>query len=270
MTNAATANTSELDRLLNAAPNFRDVGGLPTADGRRLRHGLLYRSDALDELDADDLVRIEKLAIKVCCDLRSDGERLQRPSRWPEGRAPRTLALPVATDIRVLMPELVTQLRRDPSAEGAARLMQHLYRDLPVVCAPVLAQLFTLMIDEADSLPLVVHCTAGKDRTGFIIAMMLHAVGVPAETIASDYLQTNLRPGRGQSHAKVAMLLHALIGVAASPEMLGAIMAARADYLEAAFARIDEDHGSIDAYLRMATGLDDRRRQQLQARLLAN
>ncbi|GAC1632827.1 MAG: tyrosine-protein phosphatase [Nevskia sp.] len=255
-------------RLLNAAPNFRDVGGLATADGRSLRHGLLYRSDALDELDADDLLRLGSLAIRVCCDLRSDGERLQRPSRWPEGGAPRTLALPVATDIRVLMPELVKQLREDPSAEGAAQLMRHLYRDLPVACAPVLARLFTLMIDEADALPLVVHCTAGKDRTGFIIAMLLHALGVPVETIAADYLQTNLRSGRGQAHAKVAKLLEALIGVAAGPDMLGEIMAARADYLDAALARLHDDYGSVDAYLLSAGGLDPARRRQLQARLL--
>jgi len=261
--------TTTTSRLLNAAPNFRDIGGLTTADGRSLRAGLIYRSDALDELDSDDLERLGSLAIKVCCDLRSDSEREQRPSRWPEGGAPLTLAMAVATDIRVLMPELVKQLRDDPSAEGAAQLMRQLYRDLPVACAPVLARLFTMVVEEDDALPLVVHCTAGKDRTGFVIAMLLHALGIPVETIIADYLHTNQRGGRPQGLIKVGKLLEALIGVAAQPDTLKMIMVARTDYLDAAFARIHEDHGSVDSYLAAVAGLDESHRQRLRDKLLS-
>lgn len=256
--------------LLRAAPNFRSIGGLPVAGGRRVRAGMVYRSDALDELDADDLAQLGSLSIRVCCDLRSDGERLARPSRWPVGAAPRTLALAVATDIRALMPDLVLNLRTDPSAASAARLMQHLYRDLPVACAPVLTRLFALMTDEHvdEALPLVVHCTAGKDRTGFVIAMLLAALGASEPTIRDDYLHTNARSARLHGDGKVAKLLHALIGVAPEADMLRAITAARSEYLDAAFARIRTDHGSVEAYLAERTGLDEARRRRLADRLL--
>lgn len=255
--------------LLKTAPNFRDIGGLPTGDGRRTRAGVVYRSDALDALDADDLQRLAGLSPRVCCDLRSDGERLQRPHRWPAGAAPRVLNLAVATDIRVLMPDLVRELRGNATADGAAALMRHLYRDLPTVCVPVLKQVFALLLDEhGDHLPLVVNCTAGKDRTGFVVAMLLNAVGVAEDAVLADYLRSNDASSRDSLRDKVAGLLHALLGAGAPPEMLAAIVAAREDYLAAALGKIAADHGSVDAYLTQAIGLDDRQRERLASRLL--
>lgn len=255
--------------LLKSAPNFRDVGGLPTLDGRRVRPGLVYRSDALDALDEADLARLAGLAPQVCCDLRSDGERLSRPHRWPAGAEPRVLNLAVATDIRVLMPELVCELRRHANEAGAIALMRHLYRDLPVVCVPVLRQVFGLLLDEqAEQMPLIVNCTAGKDRTGFVIAMLLHALRVPDDAILADYLRSNAASNRASLQAKVAKLLHELLGATAPPDMLAAIIAARGDYLDAALARIAADHGSVDGYLHDAIGLSVAERERLAGRLL--
>lgn len=255
--------------LLKTAPNFRDIGGLPTRDGRTVRAGLVYRSDALDGLDADDLAHLARLSPRVCCDLRSDKERLQRPHRWPSGGEPRVLNLAVATDIRVLMPELVSELRNNATADGATALMRHLYRDLPTVCAPVLQQVFALLLDdETDHLPLVVNCTAGKDRTGFVVAMLLGALGVSDETVLADYLRSNDASNRASLHHKVADLLQELLGMQAPQDMLEAIIAARADYLESSYAKIAADHGSLDAYLSGAIGLDASRRARLASRLL--
>lgn len=257
--------------LLKTAPNFRDIGGLPTRDGRTVRAGLVYRSDALDALDADDLARLARLSPRVCCDLRSDGERRQRPHRWPLGAEPRVLNLSVATDIRVLMPELVDELRRNATAEGAGALMRHLYRDLPTVCIPVLKRVFELLLDDpAEHLPLVVNCTAGKDRTGFVVAMLLNAIGVPEDAVLADYLRSNEAANRESLQHKVAQLLRGLVGTAATPEMLAAIVAARPEYLDAALAKIVADHGSVDGYLRLAIGLDDGQRERLASRLLVH
>lgn len=257
--------------LLKSAPNFRDLGGLPTRDGRTVRAGLVYRSDALDALDADDLAQLAALSPRVCCDLRSDGERRQRPHRWPAGAEPRVLNLAVATDIRVLMPELVRELRGNATEAGAVALMQHLYRDLPGVCVPVLRQVFALLLDEsAEHLPLVVNCTAGKDRTGFVVAMLLGALQVPDEVILADYLRSNAAANRASLQDKVARLLHELLGASAPPDMLAAIIAARADYLGAALGRIADDHGSVDGYLADAIGLAAADRERLARRLLVH
>lgn len=257
--------------LLKTAPNFRDIGGLPTRDGRRTRSGAIYRSDALDALDADDLARLADLSPRVCCDLRSDGERKQRPHRWPTGAEPRVINLAVATDIRVLMPALVQELRGNATAAGAGTLMRHLYRDLPTVCVPVLKQVFALLLDEqAEHLPLVVNCTAGKDRTGFVVAMLLNAVGVTEHAVLDDYLRSNDASSRDSLRLKVAGLLLELLGSHAPPDMLAAIIAARQDYLDAALGEIAATHGSVDAYLARAIGLDDRQRDRLASRLLTH
>jgi protein-tyrosine phosphatase len=250
--------------LLGAAPNFRDVGSLPAAQGRLIRTGLIYRSGAMDELDPGDVAALRALGIRLCIDLRSRSERTASPSRWPEDSAPRILALEVHNDIRVLNQELADWLAEHPDRAGATRLMQGLYRSMPASCAPVLRRLFTELLGPEPAHPFVVHCTAGKDRTGFVIAMLLKALGVADATIFADYLETNLRYNPMRQDARISAVLHTMLGFALTPDALQAVTYADQEYLVCAFDEVLKAFGSVDRYLEQAAGLDAGGRYRLQ------
>jgi protein-tyrosine phosphatase len=108
------------------------------------------------------------------------------------------------------------------------------------------------ILDEGN-LPLLLHCTSGKDRTGFAIAVVLMAIGTPRAIIIEDYVLTN-ECRRDNSH---------LFGTATPAPVVDLLMAAQAKYLEAAFDQIDESYGSVDAYLERALGLDEQKRTRL-------
>ena len=256
-------------RMLKTAPNFRDVGGLPTMDGRMLRTGLVYRSGALDALDAGDIAVLRNLGIRLCLDLRSRSERLGNPSCWAEDRAPRVLALEVATDIRVLDRELADWLAQHPDRAGATRLMHGIYRSMPLSCAPVLSRLFEELVESDDSLPLVIHCAAGKDRTGFIVAMLLKALGVSDAEILGNYLKSNQHYDHIRQDAKISALLQGMLGFALGRDALKVVTCADPTYLECAFDEIGKSFGAVDRYLESRAGLDAARRQRLRQILLA-
>ena len=256
-----------LTRILAASPNFRDLGGL-TAGARRVRQGVLYRSGALDELECADLAALGGLGIGLCFDLRSQGERQRHPSRWPAGSVPRILAIEVATDIRALDSGTMQYLIDHPDVNGAARLLRAIYRNMPTSCAPVLRIVF----DEVAALgaweAALIHCTAGKDRTGFVVAMVLQALGVAEADIHANYLESNYHYNAARDDAKIASLLEGMFDISLDRAAMQAITAARLEYLEAACNAIREAWGGIEAYLEQCCGLSARRRARLREALL--
>ncbi|HZZ69591.1 MAG TPA: tyrosine-protein phosphatase, partial [Phenylobacterium sp.] len=117
--------------------------------------------------------------------------------------------------------------------------------------------------------PVVVHCAAGKDRTGVICALTHHIAGVGREDMIADYLLTN---DEGRQARKVDFLggwIEKQVGLTVSPEALRVAVSVNTDYLETAFAVIEDRHGSIDTYLADVLGVDAPLRERLQARLLA-
>ena len=246
--------------ILACAPNFRDLGGQPAGDGRRVRHGRLYRSEAIPTLAPQEAARLAALGIRVVCDLRSKAERSRAAGHWP-GSGATVLPMDVVADFRADAHPLAA-LRDDPGETGAVALMTGTYEALPAACAPHLALLFDRLV-QGDT-PLLIHCTAGKDRTGFVVAMLLHALGVPEDAIMTDYL----RSGECPSPAVVAgtrRFMEAVLGNVVQESALIALAGVRPAYLAASHARIRRDHGSVALYLREAAGLDEER----QARLIA-
>lgn len=254
-------------RILVGSPNFRDLGGL-AAGSRRMRYGLLYRSGALDELDEADLAVLGGLGVGLCFDLRSQGERRKHPSRWPAGSVPRMLAIEVTTDIRALDRGAMQYLIDHPDAEGAEHLMRAFYRSMPASCAPGLKAVFKELAALRARHAAVIHCTAGKDRTGFVVAMLLHALGVVESDIQANYLESNYHYDAVRDDVKIASLLEGILGIALDGMAMQAITAARPEYLESAFEAIRETWGGIDAYLEECGGLDVARRVRLREALL--
>ncbi len=182
--------------------NFRDLGGLRTADGRRVRAGLVYRCEGPASFDDDHRSALRALQISTVCDLRSEAERLAAPNGWCDGQT-RLLDFDMNQDLRARGADGWAALRADPSEQGARRAMEANYAAMPAALAPFMPALFGALAEART--PLLMHCTAGKDRTGVAIAVLLLALGVGHDDVVSDYLKsdvfrTNLRIGPSIEH----------------------------------------------------------------------
>jgi protein-tyrosine phosphatase len=161
---------------LHGTYNVRDVGGYPTDDGRHTRWHTLFRADSLHRLSAEAQADLLAHGIRTIVDLRHAGEMVEAPNVF-------------AASDRVIY--VHTPLLEDPasavaSADRAPRPLGETYRVALETRGAVFVTILRRFVEE-DGLPAVVHCTAGKDRTGLVIALALGAVGVDDETIAEDY-----------------------------------------------------------------------------------
>lgn len=160
---------------LGGSMNCRDVGGYATANGQRVLTGLLFRSD-LPLLDDEHATDLDDLALRTVIDLREPEEREARPATFA-GRPPRIVAKTFG---------LGPVVAADPSkASSLDRLYETAIRELGESIAGVVTELCA-----PEALPALVHCTAGKDRTGIIIGLVLSALGVSDDDVARDYALT--------------------------------------------------------------------------------
>lgn len=253
---------------LDGAPNFRDLGGYRNGDGRVVRHGRVYRSESLTWLTDRDLDVLRELAIGLVIDVRSAHEKHTQPSRWHAGPRPELLSCDIDADLRAGNQPLISILRARPDPEGAREMLRTTYAVMPVAFAGQLAGLFARLAD-ADCPPAVLHCTVGKDRTGFIAAMLLFALGVPREAVYEDYLRTARVARNPRLEETLGDIVRSQVGREPDAAMMDALFGVEAEYLDAALQRIDKEYGSVDRYLAVAGGLDGSTRAGLQARLLA-
>jgi protein-tyrosine phosphatase len=253
--------------LIAGAPNFRDLGGYETADGRRVRHGVLYRSEALALSDASDRAALAGLGIRFVCDLRSAHERETAPTAWPPDRAPETLHLDVGMDLRAGNAALVRILAADPTVRGVRAMLMASYGAMPRAFAPGLRGFLDALLSE--KLPALFHCTAGKDRTGFLGAVLLETLGVPRETIRYDYALTSRYSDMPRMMRTAAVYVAALTGRDDhGADMLETLCGTDPDYIESSFAAIARDWGSTEAYLRAVAGFGAPERTRLRDLLL--
>lgn len=245
---------------LPGSVNLRDFGGYETIDGRRVRAGLLYRSGMLAELTPDGQSQLRALGIGVICDLRRPYEREQEPTPFPP-HDPLQVHVAIDPDSAVLLREALADSVLD--LQQRIDFMIEINRELARAHAADYRRVFAAL-EASGSRGFLVHCAAGKDRTGFGVAAIQMALGVPRETVIEDYLLTNeamdferfilprLKPRYGEIDVEAA---RALSGV-------------RAEYIHAALDELDATFGSFDTYLHEGLGIDARRRAALQDRYL--
>jgi len=250
---------------LAGATNFRSLGGLPASGGRRIRPHALMRADRLTGLTSDDWRALAGTGIATICDLRSTAERDEHPNRVPPQLGVRELHCDIRNDLRA-DPALARLLVDDPTARGAERVMIEIYRRFPAYMGGTLATLMERLL--AGDAPLLVHCSAGKDRTGFVIAMLLHALEVPEELIRQDYLASRTWPGADSHRASLEARLGAIIPPHELPAAVDTVLDVREVYLEAAMETLRAEFGSVARYLEAAAGVSTERGARLRDHLL--
>jgi len=236
---------------LATAPNFRDVGGYRTADGQWVKPGLIFRSDQLNRLSDRDLAAIDALGPSLVVDLRTQSERDREPDRIPpRGRA---LVLDVAADASGTLGGDMRQAQAAIASGRGAEMLVSANRDfvtLPSARAAYTA-LLRRLIDGGQE-PVIYHCTAGKDRTGWATAVILTLLGVPRETVMEDYLRSNAYL---QAKNDATMKALAASGAGINPAFLEPVLTVRPEYLQSAFDEVDRKYGSMEAYARDGLGL---------------
>ncbi len=232
------------------AANFRDLGGYPALDGRQTRWRRLFRADSLADLTPDDLERLTALGLRTLIDFRLPEERLLKPNRLPQGDAIRCIELGFVPKGTLQMLRLVKSGAIEPSEVERRVIAQ--YRRFCVDHHYEYRRMFEI-VGTSDGYPLLIHCTSGKDRTGYGAALVLLSVGVSRDIVINDYGLTNnyQRP------------VPQLLGSNTSEAVAQILLAAQSKYLEAALDEIDQVYGSFDAYLDRALGVDDTRRAML-------
>lgn len=251
---------------LEGACNFRDLGGYPLACGGRLRGGLLYRSDHLGALTSSDRDALSELGIATVVDLRRADERTESPDKL-DGTEIREIHLPVE-----IAGAQVTSIRKEVIAgridEAGARDCLLQANEAFVRHSSEVFSRFLHVLLEVEHLPLVFHCTAGKDRAGYAAALVLLVAGVPRDLIIQDYLATN-RFNAG-FRAQLMAEMQEGEGVNERRAAVNALMQVEAHYLGSALDLMDQRHGNTQQYLTDALDFDHVKQEQLRSLLLAS
>jgi len=237
---------------LTGASNFRDLGGYAGADGRAVRWRRLFRSDNLAALTPQDTQVLQSLGVTRAFDLRGVNERAAAPYDLP---GVRQYQLPIEPTVVQRMKD-VMDMGQHLTPARMVELMQQTYRAFVHDNAARFADLFAHMLDS--DAPLVFHCTAGKDRTGFAAALILLALGVPRDLVMQDYLLTN----------DLHRMPVASPANRAPREVLEVLWRVREEFLDAALHAVDHDFGGVDNYLERALHLDQVARKLLAQRYL--
>lgn len=265
MTSSAPAVRAPRERVLSfqGGCNFRDIGGYRTQQGTSTRWGKVYRAGVLTYFTDDDHAPLSELKVRSICDLRRAEEREREPTRWPHADVNG-----LSWDDGVVTPTIrAFSADRPKTAAGMFDTMIALYRALPEWMGPRIGGMFAAIAN--GDVPLVVHCAAGKDRTGIAVAVLLKSLGVSEETAIQDYLLTNSSVNfeefirsRHQAELGVTDTHSPLFSM--PEEMRRVLFSANADFLHAAFEQI----GDVEGYLAKTAGITAAQQDKVRAALL--
>ncbi|MEM1110916.1 MAG: tyrosine-protein phosphatase [Pseudomonadota bacterium] len=249
---------------LDGSPNFRDFGGYKTTDDRTLRWGYLFRSGQLSRLTSRDVDTLAGLGLDLVCDFRREDEQQIEPSRLPGERTPRVVSLPIVPGSNSAFFE---QGERElHGRETMVAFMEEVNRDFVEGQAETYARMFEeiLATDEARFL---VHCAAGKDRTGFAAALVLLALGVSEQLIMQDYMLT----GQFYSPEREVARLREKYGLEdMAAEAILPMLEVHRGYLQRALDTINQQYGDTRTYLSEVLHVGESEREELRRRYLVD
>lgn len=254
------------EKILTGAPNARDLGGIETMDGRRIKSNRLIRSGMLARLTDEDVEYLKSAGLKTVVDFRTSAERVQKPDRVIDGAE--YIVCPMLEDktdgITRDKPESEDE-EAQRTLKMARRLMEHDPDGVRQMRSlyPILVTLdhslehyrrfFEILLKHEDG-ALLYHCTMGKDRVGTATALLLTALGVPREGIVADYMITRERCAPGTQ--RLLNNCRKFTDDEAVLEFVYRLDTVQEDFIAATFETIDEVHGGMDRFLRDKMGLD--------------
>ncbi len=227
--------------------NFRDFGGGVTADGRKIRKGLLFRSGVLQKLNESDRTFIRSLGVQHVIDFRSIEEQERAPAFLP-GREKISMPCNIDRMTRERLRPLMLKRRAD---DRIIDVIDSVYADMVDLMAEPMGRLISLILTPG-SLPIIVHCRAGKDRTGFAAAMIQWFLGMDRKTIVEEYLKSNafLMP----KISKAMSRLHLFTAGLFPKTNLQAAFEVKERYLLTAMNKVEQSYGGIEKYF-MSSGI---------------
>lgn len=252
---------------MTATSNFRDYGGQLTIEGRQVIWGKLFRTGHMGEMSEADKQALLQLNIKAICDFRRAEEMAGRPSQLPEGLAPTAISISPGSANNLFSAIDDEDASEAIDEEAIDAFMQEINRDLVVSHQSSYRQMFDVLIQHADSSS-IIHCSAGKDRTGFGGLLVLSALGVELSEVMLDYLRTNEYVDIAKEVERWAASYHTdtqgldktqknKTKKSFNRSALAMILKVKPSYLQAAIDTIDNEYGGIDSYLRTQIGLSD-------------
>ena len=225
------------------APNLRDLGGYPAANGKTVKHGLVFRSDDLASLTGEEISRLSEMKLRTVVDFRSRQESLYSPDMLPPTVVDE-IAIPI--DAGKLIGNFYGGTLNRRKTMG---IMVSVYKQFARDFIPSYAAFFQALADGKKT-PLLFHCTAGKDRTGFAAALFLSSLGVDRKIIVDDYLLSaeclKTKYVKGRDYDETMEPLYSVF-----PE-----------FIAAAFEVVDGEPGGVDGYLRDRLGVDIERMRE--------
>jgi protein-tyrosine phosphatase len=240
--------------------NFRDFGGGVTMDGRTIRRGVLFRSGVWQKISASDRIDMASFNIKHIVDFRSKEEQERDPASLP-GRE--RVSLPCNID-RMTRDRLRPLLLKRYADEQIIDVIDGTYKEMVLLMAEPMRRLIELMV-KPNGLPVLIHCRAGKDRTGFAAAMIQWYLGLDKDSIMKEYLKSNdfMIPRISKMRKRLRLFTIGLF----PKGNLQAAFEVRPRYLETAMARVEHDYGGIANYL-ICSGVTADQLEQLKSLLL--
>jgi protein-tyrosine phosphatase len=245
--------------------NFRDLGGYPAANGKRVKWGLLYRSGHFAKASPADLIYLQALNIDTIIDFRSAQEKEQEPDRLPASGGMKILALPMLDVVNEAMSkEIHTAVKNNDFQDfDPFEKMLQMYQ---VIAREHAAKyrLFIQTIQAAQGRPVLWHCTAGKDRTGFGAAILLRLLGVEDQVIIKDYLLS-------RQYIENRRRLMLMLRLTRGREVVGIVkklMSVDETWMQAAFQALDQQWGNFENYAKEGLALSPADIAQLRTTLL--
>jgi protein-tyrosine phosphatase len=244
--------------------NFRDIGGLKTGEGKTVKWGKFFRSDNLSALEKSEFARFNNLHIETVYDLRTESEIKEKEDNIPQ--TVHYVHFPTVKDKGDLLTQLKGKvIKGEISEEESIKLTLDLYRGSVIENLPAFKELVNKIMDSDQ--PVLYHCSAGKDRTGIVTALILSVLKVDRQTILNEYLLSNyyrrIKMEKMLGKAKLAKVIKPHLNL----KVIENFMKVDAQYLNATFEVIDQKYGGMDQFVQKELGIDDQTRKLLISKL---